>query len=94
MTETKTFVARLREYARGGRQSETETLLTEAADRIEHLAAACREPDRVARIIRNVAEWTDESRLGLFAALKQRFCEGCGRAQPKEGPWCQCQNDE
>lgn len=36
MTETKTFVARLREYARGGRQSETETLNVTAENDESH----------------------------------------------------------
>lgn len=33
---------------------------------------------------------TDSERENLL----RNYCPGCGAIQPKEGRWCQCQNDD
>jgi hypothetical protein len=48
-------------------------LFAQLADRIEHLEAALREPDRMARILRNVAEWTPRMKGQLVAEILNRW---------------------
>jgi hypothetical protein len=90
MAETKTLVDRLGYIAQDAAPNEAETII-ETMNRIETLEAALREPDRVSRIIRNVAEWTPEMRKALVKEMQRRWPETAtapdeAGAQTQEAP--------
>jgi hypothetical protein len=58
-----------------GGPDKTSKLLRECASRIEELEAALRQPDRVARIIRNLAWFTPEMRAMLVKEIGKRWPE-------------------
>ncbi len=48
---------------------------------------------RLAKILDELRDLTDDERQALFAVLFDRYCIHCGGEQPKTGS-CQCWNDE